>query len=111
MAKTPTTATDSIGGIAPVLAEITDKVLYGQVWKRPGLNPRDRSLITLASLVSLYRSNELPHHVKRALANGVTRDEIVEMITHLAFYAGWPNANAAVRLVRAVFRELDSAKE
>ena len=110
MAKTPTTATESIGGVAPVLAEITDKVLYGQIWKRPGLNPRDHSLITLASLVSLYRVNELPHHVRRALANGVTRDEIVEMITHLAFYAGFPNANAAVRIVRAIFSELDAAK-
>jgi 4-carboxymuconolactone decarboxylase len=111
MAKTPTTASESIGKIAPTLANLTDKVLYGQIWNRPGLSPRDRSLITLASLVSLYRSNELPHHLRRALANGVTRDEIVEMITHLAFYAGWPNANAAVRIVRAVFGEMDAAKE
>ena len=111
MAKTPKSATEFIGGVAPVLAEITDKILYGQVWKRPGLNPRDRSLITLASLISLYRSNELPFHVKRALANGVTRDEIVEMITHLAFYAGWPNANSAVRIVRTAFSEIDAAKK
>ena len=74
------------GDIAPALAEYTDEVLFGDVWQRPGLSPCDRSLITVASLVSLYRINELPFHVKKALDNGVTRDEIIELITHLAFY-------------------------
>jgi 4-carboxymuconolactone decarboxylase len=91
--------------IAPALADYTDRVLFGDVWKRPGLSPRDRSLITLASLISLYRTNELPFHLKRALENGVTRDELVETITHLAFYAGWPVANTALPIARRVFEE------
>ncbi|MBV9332067.1 MAG: carboxymuconolactone decarboxylase family protein [Alphaproteobacteria bacterium] len=91
--------------VAPKLADITDAVLFGDVWKRPGLSPRDRSLITVASLVSLYRSNELPFHLKRALENGVTREELAEVLTHLAFYAGWPCAATAVGIARKVFEE------
>ena len=71
------------GDIAPGLTEISDSVLFDDVWRRPGLSPRDRSLITVASLIALYRSNELPFHLGKALENGVTRDEIIEMITHL----------------------------
>ncbi len=92
--------------IAPALGEYTDKVLFGDVWKRPGLSPRDRSLVTVAALVALYRTNELPFHLERALANGVTKDELVEVITHLAFYAGWPAANTAVAAARKVFEEV-----
>ena len=101
----PSTAQRLVGDIAPKLAELTDQVLFGDVWARPGLSPRDRSLITVATLVALYRTNELPHHVKRALDNGVSRDELVEVITHLAFYAGWPTANTAVIIARRVFEE------
>lgn len=86
--------------IAPALGEYTDKVLFGDVWRRPGLSPRDRSLITVATLVALYRTNELPYHLKKAIENGVTRDELIELITHLAFYAGWPAANTAVTIAR-----------
>jgi len=91
--------------IAPALAGYTDNVLFGDVWKRPGLSPRDRSLITVACLISLYRTNELPFHLKRAVDNGVTRDEIAEIITHLAFYAGWPPASTAVGIARTVFND------
>jgi len=80
-------------------------VLFGDVWRRPGLSPRDRSLITVATLVALYRTNELTPHLKLALKNGVTRDEIVELITHLAFYAGWPPAMTALQITRKVFEE------
>jgi len=93
--------------IAPALGDYTDRVLFGDVWKRPGLSPRDRSLVTVASLVSLYRTNELPFHLKRALENGVTRDELVEAITHLAFYAGWPTASSAIAIARKAFAEVD----
>ncbi len=86
-------------------------MLFGDVWKRAGLSPRDRSLITVASLVSLYRTNELPFHLKRALENGVTRDEIIEPITHLAFYAGWPTANTALAIVRRTFDEKTEVKD
>jgi len=93
--------------IAPALGDYTDRVLFGDVWKRPGLSPRDRSLVTVASLVSLYRTNELPFHLKRALENGVTRDELVEAITHLAFYAGWPTASSAIAIARKAFAEVE----
>jgi 4-carboxymuconolactone decarboxylase len=91
--------------IAPRLAEITDTILFDDVWQRLGLSPRDRSLITVASLIALYRSNELPFHLKKALENGVSREEIVETITHLAFYSGWPTASTAIAIARDVFAE------
>src|SRR5690242_20201909 len=84
------------GDIAPRLTEITDAILFDDVWRRQGLSPRDRSLVTVSALVALYRTNELPFHLKKALENGVTRDELVELITHLAFYSGWPTAGTAV---------------
>ena len=105
MADAPTNARSSFGDIAPHLAEITDKVLFGDVWENSALSPRDRSLVTIASLISLYRTNEMPFHLKRALENGVAREEIVETITHLAFYAGWPPAMTALRIARKVFEE------
>jgi len=95
--------------IAPALGEYTDKVLFGDLWKRTGLAPRDRSLVTVATLVALYRTNELPFHLAKALENGVTRDELIEVITHLAFYAGWPAANTAVTIARKVFAEAQEA--
>jgi 4-carboxymuconolactone decarboxylase len=108
MSDKPTAARQAFGHVAPKLAEITDEVLFGDVWMRPGLSPRDRSLITVTSLIALYRTNELPYHLKRALQNGVTREEIVETITHLAFYAGWPPANTAVAIADKVFAEMDA---
>jgi 4-carboxymuconolactone decarboxylase len=92
-----------IGDIAPKLAELTDDVLFGDVWDRPGLSHRDRSLITVAALVALYRGGQLPGHLNRALDNGVTKDEIVELITHLAFYSGWPTAIQAMTTAKEVF--------
>lgn len=91
--------------VAPALAGYTDNVLFGDVWKRKELSPRDRSLITVACLISLYRTNEMPFHFQRALENGVTREELIEVITHLAFYAGWPTANTAIPIARRVFDE------
>ncbi len=100
-----TDAQKAYNDIAPALADYTDNVLFGDVWKRPGLSPRDRSLITISALVALYRVNELPYHVKLGLENGLGREEIVETITHLAFYAGWPAANTAVTIARKVFAD------
>ena len=105
MSETPSAARKSLGDIAPALADYTDKVLFGDVWERPNLSPRDRSLVTITSLISLYRSNELPFHLKKALENGVTKDEVIETITHLAFYGGWPVANTALPIARKVFEE------
>jgi 4-carboxymuconolactone decarboxylase len=105
MAEEPTNARKNFGDIAPHLAEITDKVLFGDVWENPTLSPRERSLVTITSLISLYRINEMPFHLKRALENGLTREEIIETITHLAFYAGWPPAMTALQIARKVFEE------
>lgn len=96
------------GDIAPRLTEISDAVLFDDVWRRPGLSSRDRSLVMVASLISLYRGNELPFHLRKALENGVTREEIIEMVTHLAFYSGWPTASSALSIVRQVFKEADA---
>jgi 4-carboxymuconolactone decarboxylase len=109
MSEARSRAQQAMGDIAPALANYTDEVLFGDVWRRPGLSARDRSLITVASLVALYRTNELPTHMKLALQNGVTGDELVEVITHLAFYAGWPTAATAVPIARRVFEEFDAA--
>ncbi|WP_018332652.1 carboxymuconolactone decarboxylase family protein [Actinomycetospora chiangmaiensis] len=91
--------------LAPKLTEITNDVLFGDVWERPGLSKRDRSLITVASLVSLYRIEQLPFHLNRAMENGLSRDEIVEAITHLAFYAGWPAAVTALSRLEEVLAD------
>jgi 4-carboxymuconolactone decarboxylase len=76
----------------PKLAELTDNVLYGDVWERPELSKRDRSLVTVAALIAMNRPDQLRSHLVRARENGVAQEELIETITHLAFYAGWPNA-------------------
>jgi 4-carboxymuconolactone decarboxylase len=105
MATLPSTssARNEVRQVAPKLIDLSEKVLYGDVWERPGLSKRDRSLITVASLLALGRSDQLKGHLERALANGVTRDEIGELITHLAFYAGWPASMTAGRIAKQVF--------
>jgi 4-carboxymuconolactone decarboxylase len=100
-----TVARGPYADIAPALDDITQRVLFGQVWERAGLSKRDRSLVTVATLIAQYRTNELPYHLRFAMENGVTKDELTELITHLAFYAGWPAANTAVGITRQVFAE------
>jgi 4-carboxymuconolactone decarboxylase len=104
-AKKPDAARKAFGHIAPKFAEITDEVLFGDVWERSELSPRDRSLITVTTLIALYRTNEMPYHMKRALQNGLKKEELIEMITHIAFYAGWPAANTAIATAQRVFDE------
>jgi 4-carboxymuconolactone decarboxylase len=94
-----------VGDIAPKLAELTDNVLFGDVWSRPELSPRDRSLVTVSALIAMNRPDQLRSHLARARDNGVTEQELVEAITHLAFYAGWPNAITAVSVAREVFKK------
>jgi len=98
-----TSARDEVRGTVPKLIDLSEKVLYGDVWERPGLSKRDRSLVTVAALVAMYRGDQLKGHLERALANGVTRDEIGEVITHLSFYSGWPTAMTAARIATKVF--------
>jgi 4-carboxymuconolactone decarboxylase len=99
----PRPSQGAIGDFAPKLAELTDDVLYGDVWERPQLSKRDRSLVTVAALIALNRPDQLRSHLVRARENGVTREELIETITHLAFYAGWPNAVTAIAVAREVF--------
>jgi 4-carboxymuconolactone decarboxylase len=98
-----TSARDEVRSTVPKLIDLSEKVLYGDVWERPGLSKRDRSLVTVAALVAMYRGDQLKGHLERALANGVTKDEIGEVITHLAFYSGWPTAMTAARIATKVF--------
>lgn len=100
-----TPAQRAMGDIAPKLADITDKVLFGDVWERPGLSKRDRSLVTVSALIALNRPEQLRAHLAIARDNGVTEKELVEVITHLAFYSGWPNAVTAVGVARDVFKK------
>ena len=89
----------AFGDVAPKLAQLTDEVLFGDVWQRDALSPRERSLATVAALVALHRTEQLPFHLRRARDNGLRR---AELITHLAFYAGWPAAASAVAALRAL---------
>jgi 4-carboxymuconolactone decarboxylase len=98
------TALELIGEVAPKLRELTEQILFGDIWERPGLSKRDRSLITVSALVALNRAEQLPFHLERALANGVTKDELIELITHLAFYSGWPASMSAVMIAKDVFK-------
>ena len=99
------TVRELIGDTAPKLLELTEGVLFGDIWERPELSKRDRSLITVSTLVALNRTDQLRFHLERALENGVTKDEIVESITHLAFYAGWPPAMSAIIMAKDVFSQ------
>jgi 4-carboxymuconolactone decarboxylase len=92
-----------VGDFAPKLAELTDEVLFGDVWARTELAPRDRSLVTVAALIANGNTEQLAGHLSRAKENGVSESELAEVIIHLAFYAGWPRAMSAVRVAREVF--------
>ena len=98
----PTAARDHFGKINPKMAEITDLTLFGDVWERPGLSPRERSIVTVSALITAFRPDELYWHMKRALSNGVTWEELQEIVTHLAFYAGWPSAHTAVTIMQRI---------
>jgi 4-carboxymuconolactone decarboxylase len=102
-AGTQTPAQRIYGDIAPKLADLTDKVLYADVWERPGLSKRDRSLATVSALIAMNRPDQLRSHLRIARENGVTEAELVETITHLAFYSGWPNAVSAIGVAKEVF--------
>jgi 4-carboxymuconolactone decarboxylase len=105
MAITPSPARDAVRGTVPKMIEVAEQVIYGDIWERPGLTKRDRSLIVIATLISTYRPEQLRGHLARALDNGVTKDEIAEVITHLAFYAGWPASMTAANIAREVFEQ------
>jgi 4-carboxymuconolactone decarboxylase len=103
----PSRAQQMMGDIAPKFVSLNDDVLFGDIWERPELSPRDRSLITVSALVSMYRTNQMAFHFQKALENGVTKEELVEAITHLAFYAGWPNASTAMTTLKKVVEDAE----
>ncbi|WP_238009123.1 carboxymuconolactone decarboxylase family protein [Dactylosporangium sp. AC04546] len=100
----PSGAQRTFGDFAPALVDYTDNVLFGQVWERPELAPRDRSLITVASLLTSGSTEQLTFHLAKARDNGLTETELIEAITHLAFYAGWPKAMSAMTVAKNLFR-------
>jgi len=99
----PSAARDQVSDIVPGLIDLSERVLFGEVWERPGLSKRDRSLITCATLIALGRERQLVGHLNRALDNGLTKNELSEVITHLAFYAGWPAAMTGAQVAKEVF--------
>ncbi|HEY4626361.1 MAG TPA: carboxymuconolactone decarboxylase family protein [Blastococcus sp.] len=102
--KEPSGAQTMFGDFAPGLVHFTDDVLFGEVWKRPQLSPRDRSLVTVAALLTGGNAEQLTFHLQYAKDNGATEEELTEVITHLAFYAGWPKAFSAMAVAKQVFR-------
>jgi 4-carboxymuconolactone decarboxylase len=100
-----------MGGTAPALARYTNSVLFGDLWRRPDLTPRDRSLVTITALIAAGQVDQLPFHIDRGMANGLSRTEVSETITHLAFYAGWPRAVSAVPVAKKVFEARAGASD
>lgn len=106
MPEKVTAGRDLLGEFAPKFAELNDDVLFGQVWSREAeLSPRDRSLITVSALLSGGNFEQLQGHMMKAKANGVTKEEMVEVVTHLAFYCGWPKAWSAFNLAKAIYKD------
>jgi 4-carboxymuconolactone decarboxylase len=104
-AKPPTPIQRIVGDFAPKMVELTDGVLFGDIWERPQLSKRDRSLVTVSALIAMNRPDQLRSHLVRARDNGVTQEELVEAMTHLAFYAGWPDALTAITVAKEVFEK------
>ena len=101
----PTGAEKAIGSFSPKLVSLTDDVLFGDVWERSALSKRDRSLATITALIVLRASEQLQFHLKEGIKNGLTQAEIVELVTHMAFYSGWPSAMSAIGVAKKVFEE------
>lgn len=103
-AQQPSRAQQLMGDISPKMVQLTDELLFGDIWERPQLSKRDRSLVTVSALITMNRPDQMRSHMTRARQNGVTQEELVETITHLAFYTGWPNAVSAIAVAREVFK-------
>jgi 4-carboxymuconolactone decarboxylase len=103
MSREPSAVEKMIGDFAPKLVDLTDRVLFGDIWERKELSKRDRSLVTVAALIALNRPEQLRFHLANALENGLKKEELIEVMTHLAFYSGWPNAMSAIMIAKEVF--------
>ncbi len=105
MDRKPSGIRQTFGTFAPKLVDLTEEVLFGDVWARKELAPRDRSLITVAALIAGGNTEQLPFHLSKAKENGLSKSDLIEVITHLAFYAGWPKAMSAIRVAQEVFQK------
>jgi len=101
----PSATQKMLGDFAPKLVSLTDDVLFADVWARPEFSPRDRSLVTITALIAGGNAGQLPYHLNLGKENGLTRTEVVEAITHAAFYVGWPKAMTAMTIAKDVFSE------
>jgi len=110
MSKEPSAAEKIIGDFAPKLVELTDRVLFGDVWERQELSKRDRSLVTVAALIAMNRPEQLRFHLGKALDNGLKKEELIEVITHLAFYSGWPSSMSAIMIAKDLFSKKDASR-
>jgi 4-carboxymuconolactone decarboxylase len=106
LSKPSNAAQQLIGDFASKLVEITDRILFDDIWERRELSPRDRSLITVAALIALNRPDQLRFHLSKAVENGLKQEELIEAITHLAFYSGWPNAMTAIMVAKELFSKV-----
>ncbi len=106
MAQAPKSSRrESVRHVVPKLVDFAETTLYPEIWERPILSKRDRSLITIAACLATYRPDQLRTHIGRGLDNGLSREEIGELITHLAFYAGWPSAMSAAHIAGDLFEQ------
>ena len=106
--STSPTAMNDLEALAPDFAKLTKEFLFGDIWERPGLSQRDKSLITVTCLVALNRIEQVEFHLKKALDNGLTKEELVAAITHIAFYAGWPTAASGFSHLKKVIDQLQA---
>lgn len=100
--KNPSSSKENLARLAPKLAEVSESVLFGDIWNRPQLSPRERSIATVSTLTALYRLEQLPFHLQKAIENGVNVNELGELVTHIAFYAGWPAAVSAIDIIASI---------
>ena len=99
------------GHVAPGVVQYTTEILFRELWLRPALAPRDRSLVTVSALIASGQSAQITYHLNRAMDNGLTKAQTSEVVTHLAFYAGWPNVVSALPVVKAVFEKRSNSPE
>ncbi|MFK4964905.1 carboxymuconolactone decarboxylase family protein [Lactococcus garvieae] len=105
MVEKVTAGQDNLGDFAPEFAAYNDEILFGEVWENPTLTPEKRSIITLSALISKGATEQLNFHFHKAKENGISKEEISALITHLAFYVGWPNAWSAFNIAKEIYKE------
>lgn len=105
MIEKVTAGQDNLGDFAPEFAAYNDEILFGEVWENPTLAPKNRSIITLSALISKGATEQLSFHFHRAKENGISKEEVSALITHLAFYVGWPNAWSAFNIAKEIYKE------